>query len=523
MRERLETLALEVKLAPGDLGSIAGYASLFGRPADVVNDVIEPGAFSATLAEHKAAGTLPAMLREHDGEPVGAWLEIAEDELGLRVKGKIDLATDAGREAYQAVVSGDVDGLSIGFRARKSARSDDGTRTLQEIDLVEISLVRTPAKNTARILAVKSASADASPPAAGAAQHTRSITMLEDNAPASPGNDMTALLDRIEQLEAKAARPAVAPKDSESTERKAWLTYLRKGVQADDVSLKALTVAVDAQAGYLAPAEVSSEFIRQLTEVSPIRAFATVRQSTAPSVKYPKRTALTNAKWEGEVETSEESAPSFGQLEIVSRRLTTYVDISNSLLLASDGTAEAEVRQAFAEDFAKKEGLAFVRGNGVVEPQGILTSSDVAPINNGHATVLSADALIGFMYAVPAFYRNRGVWVMNGNTLAVIRRLKDGQNNYLWQPSFQAGQPETILGRPVVEAVDMPDVASGTTPIVFGDLATGYRIVDRLALSTLSDPYTQARLGITRIHGTMWVGGGVAQGAALRKLLMATN
>jgi HK97 family phage major capsid protein len=181
------------------------------------------------------------------------------------------------------------------------------------------------------------------------------------------------------------------------------------------------------------------------------------------------------------------------------------------------------VRQAFAEDFAKKEGLAFVRGNGVIEPHGILSSADVASVNNGHATNLSADALIGFMYSMPAFYRGRGVWIMNGNTLATIRKLKDGQNNYLWQPSFQAGQPETILGRPVVEAVDMPDVASGTTPIVFGDLATGYRIVDRLALSTLADPYTQAARGITRIHGTMWVGGGVTQGAALKKLLMATN
>jgi HK97 family phage major capsid protein len=127
------------------------------------------------------------------------------------------------------------------------------------------------------------------------------------------------------------------------------------------------------------------------------------------------------------------------------------------------------------------------------------------------------------MYAIPALYRNRGTWVMNGSTLATIRKLKDGQNNYLWQPSYQAGQPETILGRPVVEAVDMPDVGSGTYPIIFGDFATGYRVVDRIGLSVLVNPYLLATTGITRFHATRRVGGGVIQAAALRKLKMATS
>lgn len=337
--------------------------------------------------------------------------------------------------------------------------------------------------------------------------------------------DTTKLVERLDKLEAKANRPGGQrdEKAEGAEERKAWLTYLRKGPQTDDVSLKALTVANDAAAGYLAPAEVSSEFIRELTEISPIRQFASVRSSSAPSVKYPKRTGITNAKWEGEIEESEESDVTFGQTEIVSRRLTTYVDISNSLLMGSDGAAEAEVRQAFAEDFAQKEGLAFVAGDGIKEPEGLLTSPAVPQVLNGHATNLSADALISLMYALPSVYRNRGVWVLGGSTLATIRKMKDGQGNFLWQPSFQAGQPETILGRPVAEAVDMPEVASGAFPIVYGDLGTAYRIVDRMQLGTLTDPYTQAKRAITRIHGTRWVGGGVVQPAALRKLKMATS
>ena len=111
---------------------------------------------------------------------------------------------------------------------------------------------------------------------------------------------------------------------------------------------------------------------------------------------------------------------------------------------------------------------------------------------------------------------------MNGTTLAAVRKLKDGQNNYLWQPSFQAGQPETILGKPVVEMVDMPDIGDGNFPIIFGDWSA-YRIVDRLAMSILVNPYILATKGITRIHATRRVGGRVLQAARFRKLKTATS
>lgn len=110
---------------------------------------------------------------------------------------------------------------------------------------------------------------------------------------------------------------------------------------------------------------------------------------------------------------------------------------------------------------------------------------------------------------------------MSGTTLAAIRKLKDGQGNYLWQPSHQAGQPETILGRPVAEAVDMPEVEADALPVLFGDFATAFRIVDRVGLSILVNPYIRATEGITRIHATRRVGAGVVQPKALRKLKMA--
>ncbi len=335
--------------------------------------------------------------------------------------------------------------------------------------------------------------------------------------------DNTKIVERLDKLEAKANRPDGGDKkDEPSVERKAFATYLRLGNNTPAEDLKALTVSDDPGAGYLAPAEMSSEFIRDLVEFSPVRSIASVRQTGAPSVKYPKRTGITNAKWGGENQESESSEPAFGQEELTLKELTTHVDISNLLLSDSAGQAESEVRLALAEDFGQKEGLAFVNGDGVLQPEGFMTNGDIAEHVNGHATNVDPDQMIKLLYALPAMYRNNGTWVMNGTTLGVIRTLKDGDGRMLWQPSFQAGQPETILGRPVVEMVDMPDVESGAFPIMYGDFS-GYRIVDRLAMSTLVNPYSRATEGITRIHATRRVTGGVLQAAKFRKLKMSTS
>lgn len=334
------------------------------------------------------------------------------------------------------------------------------------------------------------------------------------------------IVERLDKIEAKVNRPNGSGKteDEPSVERKAFGTYLRLGNQTPVDEVKALTVASDPGAGYLAPPEMSTEFVRDLVEFSPIRSVASVRTTGSPSVKYPKRTGITNAQWEGELEESEESDVSFGMLEVPVHKMMTFVDISNELLADSAGQAEAEVRLALAEDFGQKEAVAFVNGSGDKQPEGFMSHVGIQHTVNGHATNLSADKLIDLLYALPAAYRNASgaAWAMNGTTLAAVRKLKDGQQNYLWQPSFQAGQPETILGKPVIEMVDMPDIGDGNFPIIYGDFSA-YRIVDRLALSILSDPYTQARKGVTRIHATRRTGGRVLQAARFRKLKTATS
>lgn len=334
------------------------------------------------------------------------------------------------------------------------------------------------------------------------------------------------LQTRIADLEKKANRPGATSdkKDDEAValERKAFGTYLRLGNQTPADELKTLQVSSDPQGGYLAPPEMSTEFIRDLVLVSPVRSVASVRSTSAPSVSYPSRTGITAAKWKGELQAQEGSEPTFGQAEIVVKELNTYVDVSNQLLADSAGQAESEVRLALSDDFGQKEGKAFVLGNGVLEPEGILTNAEIASLANTSTTTIVPDALIGLMYSMPTQYRNSGTWAMNSTTLGKLRLLKDGDGRFLWQPSFQLGQPETILGRPVIELPDMPDIAANAFPIVFGDFS-GYRIVDRVGLSILVNPYLLATNGITRIHATRRVGGGVLQPSKFKKLRMSAS
>lgn len=336
--------------------------------------------------------------------------------------------------------------------------------------------------------------------------------------------DQTQIAARLDKLEAKANRPAGGETEptEPTVERKAFAAYLRFGAQTPADEIKALTVSVDTQGGFLAPAEMSKEFIRDLVQISPVRTVASVRATGSPSVTYPKRTGTTNAKWKGETQAQDGSQPAFGQVDVAVDELTTFVDISNRLLADSAGEAEAEVRFALSEDFAGKEGAAFVNGTGVNQPEGIMVNSAIPFSVSGHASQITADAFIKMVYALPATYRNAGAFGMNSTTLGALRTLKDGDGRFLWQPSFAAGQPETILGRPVIELPDMPDIAADAFPVIFGDWQ-GYRIVDRMDMSILSNPYLLANEGVTRIHATRRVGGRVIQAARFRKLKIAAS
>lgn len=518
-------LRLEVKTdwSVDEEGRIEGLGAVFGT-VDRGGDVIHKGAFSG------AKFPIP-MLASHDpADVIGVWEEGVELAEGLRVKGRLTMTVQRAREVRDLIIAKAMTGLSIGYVATRKAARKGGGRDLLSVELVEISVVAVPMHPGAQITSAKAADN----PKGDIVDKDQLAAMLAELG-FKPGTetkaaDMSAAvaealkpaLERLDKIEAKAQRPDPKGGTAEpSAERKAFAVYLQRGNLIPEAEAKALSPAIDPQGAYLAPPELSSEIIRDLVEFSPIRSVASVRSTTAPSVIYPTRKPFGNATWDDalDAETATPDAGFMGSTEVTLRGMSTYVDINNTLLNDAP-QVETEVRAAISEDYAKKESVAFVKGDGVSSPEGFMVASGVAETNNGHATNLSPDALIKMLYAVPASYRNKGVWAMNGTTLGVLRQLRDGDGRYLWQPSYQAGQPETILGRPVLEVLDMDDIAAGKFPIAYGDF-TGYRIVDRMGLSFLVDPYSRATFKQTRYHSWRRVGARMIMPAKFRKLKMA--
>jgi HK97 family phage major capsid protein len=214
----------------------------------------------------------------------------------------------------------------------------------------------------------------------------------------------------------------------------------------------------------------------------------------------------------------------FEQVTLTPWTLRTYVDVSAQLLEDNAYNLESELAADFAEKFGKAEGTAFVTGDGTKKPVGLLEASGITEIKSGNASTLGTDpasTIIGMFHSVPSVVAQAGVWIMNRNTLGTLRKLKDGDGRFIMIDPITSGAPVTLLGRPIVEATDMPDIAAGNTPIMFGDLS-GYRIVDRVGLSVKRDPFTQAVKDLVRFHVRRRVGGDVTNPDRFVKLTVGT-
>ncbi len=342
--------------------------------------------------------------------------------------------------------------------------------------------------------------------------------------------EIDRLSDQIGRLETALKRPHRGSRGGEVGWRRgavgrAFAGFLRKGTERMAVDeMKALTVANDTTGGFLAPPEYVREIIKGEIEISPIRTVARVRQTGNRAVQVPKRTGQFAAQWTGEVETRSETAGlTYGLEELPTHELYALVDISQQDLEDAEFNLEEELGQEFAEQFALAEAAAFVNGNGVKRPAGFMDDTAVASDNSGSAAAIAdatgqANGLIDQFHNLKTAYARAGVWLLNRRTLGAVRKLKDANDNYVWQPGLASGIPATILGAPYVETPDMPDEAANAFPIAFGDWRRAYLIVDRIAMSVLRDPFTQATSGSVRFIARRRVGGQVVLAEAIRKL-----
>lgn len=293
----------------------------------------------------------------------------------------------------------------------------------------------------------------------------------------------------------------------------------------DDVrtEYKALSVVPDTAGGYLAPSEYVREIIKAETEISPVRSLVRVRQTAAKSIMIPKRTGQFAAVWVAEQGTkSETTGLTYGVEEIPTHEVYALIDISNQMLEDSAFSMEGEISMEASEQFAVAEGAAFVSGTGVGRPQGFLTNASVSTTNSGAATTITADGLLSLKYAIKSAYQATATWLMARATISSVRKLKDGNGNYLWQPGLAQGRPNTLDGDPYVEVSDMPVEGAGLKPVAYGDWRRAYTWVDRIAMEMLRDPYTQATSGNVRFIVRKRVGGFVTLPEAIRVLVCST-
>jgi len=336
---------------------------------------------------------------------------------------------------------------------------------------------------------------------------------------------------QIENLALANSRPAIGGAAINPEAKSAWSSYIRTGDGSELMSLEGKSLSVDAEGGYVAPPETESRIDRALTEASPFRSIATVRRVGVGQFKKPVSNGGAASGWAGETEARVETdAPQLELLDFPAGELYAMPAATQTLL--DDGVADVDqwLADEVRDVFVAQETAAFAAGDGVNKPKGILSYTQAEDQsqswgNLGYIATGTAggfdpdapvDAIMDLIYAPKTRYRAGGNFIMNRRTLGEVRKFKDADGNYIWQPSTEAGQPSTLLGYKLNEVEDMPNVSSEGAVMAFGDFKRGYLIVDRQGVRVLRDPYSAKPYVL--FYTTKRVGGGVQDFNAIKLL-----
>lgn len=341
---------------------------------------------------------------------------------------------------------------------------------------------------------------------------------------------LTRQKQALDRLSVEASRPALSG-NRPSEAKSAFARYIKTGDASALIEAKSLSTGVGGDGGYVAPPETEAMIDRLLKDASPIRAIASIKQTTSHTWRKPVSLGGTSAGWAAETGARAETNTStldlleFPTGELYAMPAATPAILDDALVDIDQWLAE-EVRDVFAE----QEGAAFVSGNGTNKPKGFLSYVNVAEggqawgqlgyvatgVAGDFAASNPSDVLIDLIYTPKTGYRQNGRFVMNRQTVSRVRKFKDADGNYIWQPGLSAGQPATLMGYPVTEAEDMPDIGTDQFAIAFGDFERGYTIVDRQGVQVLRDPYSAKPYVL--FYTTKRVGGGVSDFHAIKLL-----
>ena len=326
--------------------------------------------------------------------------------------------------------------------------------------------------------------------------------------------------------------------EEELGHKKDFAQYFRKGDVSqgmNKIEEKALSAGSNPDGGYTVPIQMEQNINRLLSETGNLRAIAQVLSISTGSYQKPFNLGGTNSGWVGEqtarpqTNASTLARISFPVHELYAMPAATQTLLDDSSINIEQWMAD-EVRIAFSE----AEEVAFVNGDGVAKPRGFLQYTKIADASwawekvgyiatgsSGAFDANEADDLIDLVYTLKQGYRSNARWMMNRLTLAGLRKIKDGNDNYIWQMGMSLGQPSSILGYPITESEEMPDIAADSFSIAFGDFRSGYLIVDRIGIRVLRDPFTAKPFVL--FYTTKRVGGGIQNFEALKLLKFGTS
>lgn len=277
--------------------------------------------------------------------------------------------------------------------------------------------------------------------------------------------------------------------------------------------------------GYAVVPEVERRIVEKIYEASPIRQYADVVTIGSDRLEIPYEGDEFEAGWVGELdERPETDTGTFQKIGIDVHEMYAMPAITQKLLDDAYFDIEAYVIRKLSEKFARMENAAFISGDGVNKPRGILTYTSgtsfdqLEQVNSGSAGAVTYAGLVNLVFSLKSSLMSNAVFIMKRSSIKDFRLLLDTNNNPIWAPGF-GSTPSTILGFPIVSVDDMPAAASASLSIIFGNLKEGYRIVDRFGTRVLRDPYT--RKGFVRIYATKRVGGGVTNFDAIKILKLS--
>jgi len=348
--------------------------------------------------------------------------------------------------------------------------------------------------------------------------------------------------ERMTMLDRKTmtyGRPALsAHAEADVPHKKAFGAYLRSG---DDDSLrglvlegKALSTAVAADGGFLVDPQTADTIRSLLLSTSTLRAVANVVQIDATSFDVLIDRTEVGSGWATELAAqAETSTPTIERISIKLHELSAMPKASQRLLDDSAFDVEGWLAGKIATRFIRAEAAAFINGDGVDKPRGILlpakvtnaswTWGSIGYVPSGAAAdfpaVNAGDTIVNLVYALGADYRTNATFLMNSKTAGAVRKMKDADGRFLWSDGLVAGQPSTLMGYPVLVCEDMPDIAANAFAIAFGDFNAGYTIAERPDLRILRDPFS-AKPHVL-FYASKRVGGDVTDFAAIKLLRFA--